>query len=556
MDVSVARFRWLRVPALLTVVGLVVAACGTSSPTSTNLAKDQTLRVNINTEPNSLDPGQEQYAYEGAVGVSISEALVRVKPDLSDVQPATASSWSTSTDGLTWTFKIRSNAKWNDGKPVTGADFVYAWQRILDPRLAASYADPFFDGTIAGAANYPNLDPVKDAAKIPAFIQGLGLSAPDASTFQVKLQAPSPFFKWIASLWMSAPVRKDVVDQYGSDKWATSPTSLITNGQYKVSEMVSKDHITLVPNTYYWGGTPTLTKIINYEIADDNQAYAKYLNGELDLDNVPLANTDLVQNDPKLKNEVKKVPQLTLFWMDYNTRKAPFNNAQARLAFSKAVDRASLVKNVGKNRWTAANFFIPKGMNGYRPDQGKTQDYDPAAAKTMLTQAVGDPSKITIDFLIRNSTANKQLGEFIADQLQTNLGVKVNQVVIDSKTVTTRLRKHDYQLYVGGWGADYPDDQDWFDIWMTGSGNVFGGWSNAQYDALVKKADVEPDAKKRQDYYDQAQKILIDDAGGGFLYQRGYMFLVKPWVQNLTTTPIDQENVGDQFWSKVSIASH
>ena len=86
MDVSVARFRWLRVPALLTVVGLVVAACGTSSPTSTNLAKDQTLRVNINTEPNSLDPGQEQYAYEGAVGVSISEALVRVKPDLSDVQ--------------------------------------------------------------------------------------------------------------------------------------------------------------------------------------------------------------------------------------------------------------------------------------------------------------------------------------------------------------------------------------------------------------------------------------------------------------------------------------
>jgi oligopeptide transport system substrate-binding protein len=540
------------------VVGLVVAACGNSAPTSTNLAKDQTLRVNINTEPNSLDPGQEQYAYEGAVGVSISEALVRVKPDLSDVQAATASSWSVSTDGLTWTFKIRSNAKWNDGKPVTGADFVYAWQRILDPRLAAPYADPFFDGTVAGAADYANLDASKpaDVAKIPAFIQGLGLSAPDASTFVVKLQAPSPFFKWIASLWMSAPVRKDVVDQYGSDKWATSPTSLITNGQYKVSEMVSKDHITLVPNTYYWGGTPTLTKIINYEIADDNQAYAKYLNGELDLDNVPLANTDLVQNDPKLKNEVKKVPQLTLFWMDYNIRKAPFNNAQARIAFSKAIDRNSLVKNVGKGRWTAATFFIPKGMNGYRPDLGKTQDYDPAAAKTMLTQAVGDPSKITIDFLIRNSTANKQLGEFIADQLQTNLGVKVNQVVIDSKTVTTRLRKHDYQLYVGGWGADYPDDQDWFDIWMTGSGNVFGGYSNPNYDALVKKADVEPDAKKRQDYYDQAQKILIDDAGGGFLYQRGYMFLVKPWVQGLTTTPIDQETIGDQFWSKVSIASH
>jgi oligopeptide transport system substrate-binding protein len=538
------------------VVGLLVAACGNSAPTTSNLAKDQTLRVNIVTEPNSLDPGQEQYSYEGAVGASISEALLKIKPDLSDAAPATASGYTVSSDGLTWTFKIRSNAKWSDGKPVTGADFVYAWQRILDPRLAASYADPFFDGTVAGAADYANLDPVKDAAKIPAFLSGLGLSAPDASTFVVKLQAPSPFFKWIASLWMSAPVRKDIVDQYGSDKWATSATSLITNGQYKVSEFVSKDHITLVPNTNYWGGQPTVTKIINYEISDDNQAYAKYLNGELDEVNVPLANTQLVKNDPKLSKEIKFVPQLTLFWMDFNTRKAPFNNKDARLAFSKAVDRNQLVTNVLQGRSTAADYFIPKGMNGYRPDLGTSQAFDAAAAKTMLTNAVGDPSKITIDFLIRNTTANKQIGEFIAAQLQTNLGVKVNQVVIDSKTVTTRLRKHDYSLYVGGWGADYPDDQDWFDIWMTGSGNVFGGYSNPAYDALVKKADVEPDAKKRQDYYDQAQKVLIDDAGGGFLYQRNYMFLVKPYVQGLTTTAQDFEDVGDWFWGKTSIASH
>src|SRR5207245_3753647 len=156
----------------------------------------------------------------------------------------------------------------------------------LDPRHAAPYAVPFFDGTIAGAADYGNIDPTKDADKILDFLKGLGPSAPDASTFVVKLQAPAPYFKWIASLWMSAPVRKDVVDKFGSDKWATSPDSLITNGQFKVSEMVSKDHLTLVPNTFYWGGAPTLTKVIEYEIADDNQAYAKYLNGELDIDNV------------------------------------------------------------------------------------------------------------------------------------------------------------------------------------------------------------------------------------------------------------------------------
>jgi len=558
MDLSTGKLKWSRLATLTAGLALVVAACGTASNNgnSQSLASNQILRVNINTEPNSLDPGQEQYAYEGAIGATISQALLKVKADLSDVQGAAAESWNVSSDGMTWTFHLRKNGKWNDGKPVTGKDFVYAWQRILDPRLAASYADPFFDGTVAGAQDYANLDPTKDAAKIPDFLSKLGLSAPDDNTFVVKLQNPAPYFKWIASLWMSAPVRKDVVDQYGSDKWATSPTSLITNGQYKVSEMVSKDHITLVPNQYYWGGQPTLKQIVNYEIADDNQAYSKYQTGELDLDSIPLANTDLVKNDAKLKQELQIVPQLTVFWMDYNIRKAPFDNKQVRLAFSKAIDRTLLVQNVGKGRWSESPTFIPKGMNGYKPDLGSIQKFDATAAKTMLTQAAGDPSKITIDFLLRNSTANVQIGQFIQDQLQTNLGVKVKLELIDSKTVTTRLRKHDYQLYVGGWGADYPDDQDWFDIWMTGSGNVFGGYSNPQYDQLVKQADSELNASKRQSLYDQAQKILIEDAGGGFLYQRNYWFLKKPYVKGLIGTPIDQENIGDQFWGNVSIAQH
>ncbi|MDQ6884463.1 MAG: peptide ABC transporter substrate-binding protein [Candidatus Dormibacteraeota bacterium] len=560
MDVSTGALRWSRLATLMAGIGLVVAACGTGGGTSNgNLAANQILRVNINTEPNSLDPGQEQYAYEGAIGATISQALLKVKADLSDVQGGAAESWDTSSDGLTWTFHLRKNAKWSDGKPVKGADFVYAWQRILDPRLAASYADPFFDGTVAGAADYSNLDVTKpaDVAKIPAFLSGLGLSAPDDNTFVVKLQQPAPYFKWIASLWMSAPVRKDVVDQYGSDKWASSPTSLITNGQYKVSEMVSKDHITLVPNQYYWGGQPTIKQIINYEIADDNQAYSKYQTGELDVVNIPLADTDLVKNDAKLKQELKVVPQLTVFWMDFNLRKAPFNNKQARLAFSKAIDRTLLVQNVGKGRWSESPTFIPKGMNGYKPDLGSVQKFDAAAAKTMLQGAgVGDPASLTIDFLVRNSTANVQLGQFIQDQLQNNLGVKVKLDVIDSKTVTQRLRKHDYQLYVGGWGADYPDDQDWFDIWMTGSGNVFGGYSNPEYDSTVKKADAERDASKRQALYDKAQKILIEDAGGGFLYQRNYWMLKKPYVQGLLGTPIDQETIGDQFWGNVSIAQH
>jgi len=188
----------------------------------------------------------------------------------------------------------------------------------------------------------------------------------------------------------------------------------------------------------------------------------------------------VVRGDATLSKQAHLYPELTTFWMTYNTHKAPFDNADVRMAFSKAIDRTLLVQNVGKGRWSESPTFIPKGMNGYKPDLGSIQKFDATAAKTMLTQAAGDPSKITIDFLLRNSTANVQIGQFIQDQLQTNLGVKVKLELIDSKNVTTRLRKHDYQLYVGGWGADYPDDQDWFDIWMTGSGNGVGWDSNPQ----------------------------------------------------------------------------
>jgi oligopeptide transport system substrate-binding protein len=538
------------------VVGLLVAACGTASPTTSNLAPNdkQILRVNINTEPNSLDPGQQQYSYEADIGAQIAETLVKIKPDMSDVAPATADSWTVSADGLTWKFHIRQGAKYNDGVQVKAQDFVYGWKRIFDPSLAAVYESYFT--VVKGADKYSDVNS-KDPAAVSAFLDGLGLSAPDASTFQVTLATTAPYFKWIAGLWVAAPIRKDVVDKYGSDKWASSPSSLITNGPFKVSEMVSKDHITLVPNPYYWGGAPKLQKIINYEIADDNQAYAKYLNGELDIVNIPLANTDLVKTDPKLSKEIKTVPQLVVFWLDFNTRKAPFDNPKLRLAFAKSVDRNGLSNKLAHGRYLSADYFIPNGMVGYRPDLGAVQKFDPTAAKQLLKDAgVADASKVTIDFLLRNSTTNIQIGQYIQDQLQTNLGVKVNLQLVDSKTVTDRLRKHDYHLYVGGWGADYPDDQDWADVWVTGSGNTFGGWSNTQYDNLVKQADAEMDAKKRQGLYDQAQKILLDEAAGGMLYQRNNWFLVKPYVSGLTTTASDFEVVGDQFWSKTAITAH
>jgi len=292
-----------------------------------------------------------------------------------------------------------------------------------------------------------------------AFVQGLGLSAPDDHTFVVKLQQPAGYFKWIATLWVSAPIRKDIVEKYGSDKWATVPSQVIGNGMFKISEQVPKDHITLVPNDNYWGPKPKLTKIIDYFIDDANQAFSKYQTGELDVQTVPLANADLVQNDAKLKNELHKLPSLNTFWLTPNLHKAPFDNVKFREAVSHAIDRQSLATNISKGQYAPVTTFIPKGMNGYQPDLQDVQKYDPAAAKAAL-QASGVSAAVAngVHYLARNTTTNKQLAEYITGQIKTNLGLNWTIDVIDSKTVTSRIRKAQFDIYgPDGWGADYPD---------------------------------------------------------------------------------------------------
>ncbi len=285
----------LRAVALGSAGLFVVAACGGNPATSSaNLAPaaQQILRVNTQVEPNSYDPTQETYSYEGSVGHETFEALLKPKADLSDVQAAAAKSYDVSSDGLTYTFHLQPNAKWSDGKPVTASDWVYGYQHFLNPALAGGYVDPFFDGTIAGAANYGSVD-VSSASAIDSFISGLGLSAPDASTFVIKLQHPAAYFKWVVTLWVAVPLRKDVVesaaggtfpstDTTKAEVWANNANTIIGNGPFKVSEIASKDHVTMVPNTNYWGGTAKLQQIIYYYISDGNTEFSKYQTGALE----------------------------------------------------------------------------------------------------------------------------------------------------------------------------------------------------------------------------------------------------------------------------------
>jgi oligopeptide transport system substrate-binding protein len=558
----------IRALALTTAGLFAVAACGPSTQGGgITLAATQELRVNIGTEPASLDPGQTQWDYEAAVDRQLFEAPLKATKDFKAVTGNAADSYTVDTTGTIYTFKLHPGAKWSDGQPVKAADFVYGWQRLLDPRTASPYSS--FYTSIKNGAKVNGMDP-KDTG-IDAALQTLGLKAVDDNTFQVTLDSAAGYFKWVASLWTGAPVRKDVVtkagkDSSGNDKWgAVAPaavTNVVSNGQWKVSEVVAKDHITLVQNTNYSGSSPkpTLTKITLYEIDDDAVAYAKYKSGELDMAGVPIANTQAVKDDPVLSKELLVDPELTVFWVDINVKKAPFDKLQVRQAFAQAIDRDSYVKNVLKGRGYASSTLIPKGMRDYNPSLGTGQTFDPTKAKASL-QASGMTADQLTSMNIKytynsNSATSKTIAQFIAEQLKTNLGVTLVLDGADSKTNSKRLHTGNYQIGgPSGWGADYPDEQDWYDIFMTGSGNQFSSWSNASYDKAVTDADAASDQAKRDTLYNQAGKILVDDAPVVFLNQRTRWTLVKSYVKGLTNIPNDDWR-GDFYTYTIQLAQH
>ena len=567
---SKVKRHW-RVSALGAGVLMSMAAC-TSGPVPPPLASSdkQIYRVNIVNEPNSYDPTQQAYSYEAAIGRNVFEPLLKAKANLSDVVGAGATSYEVSSDGLTYTFHLRAGAKWSDGRPVVAADWVYGYKHLLNPALAAGYVDPFFDTTIAGANGYEKVD-VSKVSAVDAYLGGLGLSAPDVNTFVIKLDKPSTSFKWVVTLWVAVPIRQDIVeaaaggtfastDAAKAEAWSQSLNTIIGNGPFKIAEIVTKDHVTLVPNSYYWGGSSKLRKLSFYFIADPTVALARYQAGTLDSIGVPLADVSAVRGNAKLSAQAHLLPQLTTFWLSFNTHEAPFDNANVRLALAQAIDRKQLVAQVENGLGAPASEFIPKGMNGYDATDA-AQNFDAAAAKADLASAgVSVDTLNKFKLLTRNTAINKAINTFIVAQWNTNLGTNIQLDVVDNKTVNSRIHKGQFDIYgPDGWSADYPDQQDWFDLFQSGACHNlnFGCPTLSGYDALVSKANSEISEVARNADYQSAQRQLVDSGAVVFLYQQYEYDLIAPYVGHLSINAYDDAGApGDQNYQSAYILAH
>src|SRR5579859_1407630 len=420
----------------------LVGATACNNPVLTQgprLAKTQALRVLLDDQPQSLDPGQSQYSFENAVLRVIGEPLLKPLPDLSGVTPAAAESYDVTNNGTQYVFHLRKTGQWWDGTPVKAQDFVYAWRRLIDPRLAAP-TGTFFAGAIYNGDKVSILDPQRDAAKIDAGLQSLGLAAVDDHTFQVTLSHPDPAFVWLAAMPSAAPVRQDVVTANG-DKWSLAADTLMSNGPYKVTEIVAKDHITVGLNPLYWGPKPTITGI-TFEIVNDGAAALdKFKSGDLDVMDVQPAQASAVGGDAQLSKRLVKAPDLTVYWMAFHVTSPRLANPRVRLALAEAIDRKAYVDQIFSGQGQPAETFIPQGMNGYAGDLAGAQKFDVAQARASLASAgmsAGQLSGVRFSF-DKSSDFATATAKFVHDQLQTNLGVNIALDPVDRNTLYSRL---------------------------------------------------------------------------------------------------------------------
>jgi len=538
------------------VLLLAATACDTGVTIGPKLAKDQVLRLMIEDQPSTLDPGQADptHPYETGVLRAISEPLLKPRNDLSGVVPAAAQSFEANSDGTAYVFHLRANARYWDGTPVKAQDFVYAWQRLIDPRLAAPNETLFADAVLNGQ-RVSLLDPQRDAASIDSALNTLGLKAVDDYTFQVQLARPDPAFVWLAAMPESAPIRTDVVAKNG-DRWATNPLTLVTNGPFKVSEMVKDNHISVAPNPSYWGGKPTLSRIDFVIVNDGAAALTKYKNKELDEIRVDLPESAGVAQDDTLKRQLVKTPDLTVFWMAFRVNSPPLDNARLRQALAQAIDRNAFVNQVLAGQGLPASTLIPRGMHGNDPSLG-TQNFDVAQARASLAASGLTAKQVSLTLSYDQSNDfRKRAAQFVQDQLVGNLGINVVLQGLDPNTLGSNKDSGQFQITgPEGWTADYPDQADWYDTFLTTSSYNVSLWQNPQYDNFVRVARTDTDPARRDQEYLQAQSMLISDAPVAFVAQTVSWYLVQPYVRGVATSSLD-EWPGALGPSQLSIAPH
>lgn len=483
----VAVRRWLSLLALGLCLSLG-SAC--SSPRDPN-----TLIVNIGTEPPSLDPAHSTDHVSFNVIANLLSGLVEYDEQYRPT-PGLAESWEVLDDGHRYVFHLRPGLVWSDGRPLTARDFEYSWKRMVDPDTASDYAYLLYDVENAREINQRTL---KDPDR-------LGVKALDDVTFEVRLKNPIAYFLSICAFEITYPVRRDLVES--GTPW-TEAGKFISSGAYLLKEWKHDSYIILEANPHFFKGEVATKRVRMIMVNDPTAGLALFDRGMLDIiDNYSLAGID-VKEMSKHPN-YRRVEQLRGYYYGFNTTKAPVNDVRVRQAIGYALDRRAFDKVLLSGEQGATS-WVPPGLFGHNPDAGLR--FDPDRARALLAEA-GYPGgkgfpKIEIHF--NQADIHLLVAQIVQSLLKRELNIDVELRTVEWKVYLNELKEDPPQMYRMGWGADYPDPDNFMNLFTAASGNNFTRWSSPDYDALVSKASTNPDPVSRLEEYNRLQKMLLVD---------------------------------------------
>lgn len=504
------------------------SAMAAQVPPGTTLAEKQEIVRHIKDEPASLDPIKAVGLPEAQLARDLFEGLVNQDAN-GKVIPGVATRWQT-TDNQTYIFTLRKDARWSNGDPVTAKDFVYSWQRLVEPKNLSPFA---WFAQLAGIQNAVEIV----TGKLPA--DKLGVTALDDYTFKVQLNKPVPYFVSLTANFSLFPVNKAVVEKFGND-W-TKVGNLVGNGAFKLQERVVNEKLVLTPNEHYWDHAHTvLAKVTFVPINQESNATKRYLAGDIDItESFPKNMYQKLLKD--IPDQVYTPDQLGTYYYAFNTQRAPTNDVRVRKALSYAIDRKIIAEKVLGTGEKPAYHFTPDVTAGFKPEVSLLQQQPQAeldAQAKALMQAAGygpnNPLKLTL--LYNTSESHQKIAIAVASMWKKTLGIDVKLQNQEWKTYIDSRNTGNFDVVRASWVGDYNEASTFLSLLSsTHSGNI-AKFKSADYDKLLAQASHETNPAALTTDYNKLEQIIADQAPIAPIYQYTNGRLIKPWVKGYPIT--------------------
>jgi len=543
--------RLLRRFGLVLVPAVLIAAAGVSLSGASFERADAAFCNGA--EPSSLDPQQGTGMPETRLVRALYEGLVVSDPRTGMPIPGMAESWSTSADGLTWTFRIRAGSRWTDGAEVTAHDFAFAWERLLDPRTGAQYADLLF--VVRGARAWAE-DVGEDGAPTRTFASNVAITALDARTFVVGLEHPVDHFLALAVAAPLVPVSRHALEAARArwpDRWQvewTKPEHSVTNGPFRLVERRINDRIRLAKHEGYWDADEVAFRTLDV-LASEHLATNLnfYLTGEVAyLDEVP------VSAIPRLRGreDYRPAPYLGSSFFRVNVAKPPLDDVRVRRALALAIDRQEIADKITKAGELPSFSLVPKLFAGWtgaelRRSGSLADDLD--EARQLLTEAGYGPTRPLppIELHFASQATNKDVCEVIADFWRKELGITARLRNQEWKVYLDAQRRLEYDISRSSWIADFADPATFLEVFAPGADNSRTGWSDARYGDLLERARRAREPE-RFAILAEAEALLLTELPILPVYTFTVTSLVDPRLGGFHANPLDDHCPKFWYW--------